>query len=77
MVIHRAFEEARLSRTGSAEAVDGGDLWIRLHSESWRARADAGTLVAVGDEVRVRSVDGLLLHVEPVGAAGSTAERSP
>jgi membrane-bound serine protease (ClpP class) len=34
----------------------------------WRAHADDGAPVAVGSRVRVRTVDGLTLHVEPARA---------
>lgn len=36
---------------------------VRLDGEIWRAHAEAG--VQVGDTVRIRSVDGLTLEVEP------------
>lgn len=61
---------------GTVEVVDANDLWVRLHGEAWRAQADAGTRVAVGDRVRVRSVEGLLLHIEPEAPTAPITERS-
>ena len=42
---------------------------IRIHGEMWRAITDKD--VAVGAPVRVRSIEGLTLHVEPAGAQSS------
>lgn len=42
---------------------ESGEGWIRVRGERWRARAAAP--LAVGQKVRVRSMDGLLLTVEP------------
>jgi membrane-bound serine protease (ClpP class) len=38
----------------------------------WRARADDGTEVGLGNRVRVKSVDGLTLVVEPVAGEEQT-----
>jgi membrane-bound serine protease (ClpP class) len=46
---------------------------VRLDGEIWRAHAEAG--VQVGDTVRIRSVEGLTLEVEPA-PVGSSASKS-
>jgi membrane-bound serine protease (ClpP class) len=49
----------------TAECLPEGQ--VRVAGEIWRARCPSGA--AVGDEVVVRAVDGLMLEVEPaVGA---------
>jgi membrane-bound serine protease (ClpP class) len=40
---------------------------IRVHGEVWRAISDRD--VAAGQEIRVRALDGLTLHVDPAGLA--------
>jgi membrane-bound serine protease (ClpP class) len=60
--------EEMVGAEGVVEGLDGRDLWIRVHGESWRAQIDSGPPPAVGDRVRVRSVDGLLLTVESPAA---------
>ncbi len=42
---------------------------IFVHGEYWNA--EASVAVSAGEEIRVVSVDGMLLHVEPVGQGGS------
>ena len=51
------------------EAVGAGDLpgMIFVHGERWRA--EAKTAIPRGAHVRVRRVQGLTLHVEPVDEA--------
>lgn len=49
--------------------VAGEEGLIRVHGELWRAVSTQG--VAEGKSVRVRSVEGLKLHIEPVEAAVS------
>ncbi|MCL6556713.1 MAG: nodulation protein NfeD [Burkholderiales bacterium] len=48
----------------AAEVVEvkDGMAWVRVHGELWRAQSD--TPLAVGDRVKVRSVDGLTLQVD-------------
>ena len=67
-------------RTGSEELIGGiGDVREPLDPEGhvfvngglWRARATGGASIGLGNRVRVRSVDGLTLEVEPV------ADRDP
>ncbi|HTU34023.1 MAG TPA: nodulation protein NfeD [Candidatus Acidoferrum sp.] len=42
---------------------------VFVHGELWRAVASQGTVLPKGAHIRVKHVDGLLLHVEPVDAA--------
>src|SRR5699024_5120453 len=37
--------------------------WVRAHGERWRARTESP--MEIGQEGRVRSLDGLILHIEP------------
>jgi membrane-bound serine protease (ClpP class) len=57
----------------SAVAPDGV---IEVRGATWRARTNRATPLAVGDEARVVSIDGLTLEVEPLdGAAIDYRER--
>ncbi len=48
-----------------AVVVDSSRPWVlvKIRGETWRARS--GEAVRPGDRVRVRSVDGLTLQIEP------------
>ena len=50
------------------EALHGGSEpgMVRVHGELWRALAGAAQSIPAGARVRVKKVDGLTLHVEPV-----------
>ena len=54
--------EALVGRRAIVAAECAPDGQVRVAGELWRARCRAGA--AVGDEVVVTEVDGLLLHVE-------------
>ena len=56
--------EEMVAAVGIVAAVEPGEAWVRVHGETWRARAIGGAL-APGDRVRVRAVEGLTLVVEP------------
>jgi membrane-bound serine protease (ClpP class) len=59
--------EDMIGATGQVEAIDAGDAYVRLHGEVWRARsAEPGVAFAIGDRVRVRSIDGLTAVVERI-----------
>jgi membrane-bound serine protease (ClpP class) len=51
------------------EALNAGSEpgMVRVHGELWRALAGAAQNIPAGERVRVKRVDGLTLHVEPVG----------
>jgi len=63
-----AGREELLGQQGVAVAgLRGGvEGLIRIHGESWRAVSEQD--VAAGGAVKVRSLEGLRLHVEPAGA---------
>ena len=69
-------------RTGSEELVGAvGDVrepldpvgQVFLSGALWRARASGGDRVELGNRVRVKSVDGLTLEVEPVADTNPAA----
>jgi membrane-bound serine protease (ClpP class) len=45
---------------------DGGTGMVFVHGELWRAAAPNGATIPKGSRVRVKKIEGLLLHVEPV-----------
>lgn len=47
----------------------GGSGMVLVHGELWQARAPGGQSIAKGARVRVKSVKGLTLNVEPVESA--------
>jgi len=49
------------------ERVSPQDGMVFVHGELWRAHA--ASAIPEGARIRVRSVDGLTLHVEPVDAS--------
>jgi membrane-bound serine protease (ClpP class) len=55
--------------TGEIVDADGadGEAWVAIAGERWRARSAA--VLQLGQKVRVESVDGLMLQVDPVGPA--------
>jgi membrane-bound serine protease (ClpP class) len=57
--------EELLGAPGEVLDAAGGDVWVRVHSERWRARS--AVPLAVGQRVRVTGRDGLVLQVEPAG----------
>jgi membrane protein implicated in regulation of membrane protease activity len=56
--------EAMVGKIGEVTRVNGSSLWVKVHGELWRARCQAQ--VAIGTRVQVRSLDGLVLVVEPL-----------
>jgi membrane-bound serine protease (ClpP class) len=44
----------------------GGTGMVFVHGELWRAAVPDGAIIPKGSRVRVKKIDGLLLHVEPV-----------
>lgn len=44
----------------------GGTGMVFVHGELWRASAPNGATIPKGSRVRVKKIEGLLLHVEPV-----------
>lgn len=54
------------------DAGAGGDAWVRVRGERWRARA--GVPLAAGQRVRVSGLQGLTLQVEPAAGDGGTTQ---
>lgn len=50
-------------------ASAGGIGLIRIHGEIWRAAVPGNQSLSKGTRVRVRSINGLTLEVEPVNSA--------
>ena len=57
--------EGMVGELGTAEVAVAPDGVVRVRDALWRARTNRATPVAAGDAVRVVSVDGLVLEVEP------------
>jgi len=53
--------EEMVGAPGVITAIDEGSAWAEVHGERWRVRSSAP--LAVGDRVRVTSIDGLTLEV--------------
>ncbi len=54
--------------------ADGGDWWVTVHGENWRARSAAP--LAPGCRVHVDRLDGLTLDVSPVGDSTTFGSKS-
>lgn len=61
--------EWMVGETGEAVTAVSPDGVVRVRGAPWRARTNRATPIAAGDPVRVASIDGLLLEVEPVEGA--------
>jgi membrane-bound serine protease (ClpP class) len=57
--------EGLVGEMGTAEVAVDPDGVVQLRGARWRARTNRATPIAVGDAVRVVSIDGLVLEVEP------------
>jgi hypothetical protein len=53
--------------TASEDLAPGSVGRVELRGTAWSARNDATVTLTRGARIRVRSVEGLLLHVEPEG----------
>ena len=60
--------EEMLGAVGEALDDFEGEGWMRVHGETWRARANG--LVRRGQRLRVRAIDGLVLDTEPEARNG-------
>jgi membrane-bound serine protease (ClpP class) len=60
-------EEGEVKEPIGVQSGDPGMVFV--HGELWRAAAPNGETIAKGARVRVRRVEGLVLHVEPVKSA--------
>jgi hypothetical protein len=55
--------------TASEDLAPGSVGRVELRGTAWSARNDAAVTLARGARIRVRRVEGLLLHVEPEGVS--------
>ncbi|MEM9810913.1 MAG: nodulation protein NfeD [Pseudomonadota bacterium] len=62
-------QEAIRARTGRVEEWDGGEGWVVIDGERWRARSK--TPLRPGDPIKVHEVDGLVLIVRKASAKSS------
>jgi membrane-bound serine protease (ClpP class) len=68
--------EWMIGEVGTARTAVDPDGVVLVRDAPWRARTNRATPIASGDPVRVASIDGLLLEVEPLdGAARDHRER--
>ena len=69
--------EWMIGEVGTARTAIDPDGTVVIRDAPWRARTNRATPIPAGDPVRVASIDGLLLEVEPLeGAARDHRERS-
>jgi membrane-bound serine protease (ClpP class) len=67
-VRHRPVEVGPQLIAGSVGEVRGGGL-VYVNGELWQARTSGGQELRLGEQVRVESLDGLVLTVRPLGSA--------
>jgi len=67
-VRHRAVEVGPQLIAGSVGEVRSGGL-VYVNGELWQARTSGGEELRLGEQVRVESLDGLVLTVRPLGSA--------
>jgi membrane-bound serine protease (ClpP class) len=68
--------ENLVGEMGQAEADVAPDGVVRIHDALWRARTNRATPIHAGDAVRVVSIEGVVLEVEPeTGGARDYRER--
>jgi membrane-bound serine protease (ClpP class) len=68
--------EWMVGEVGTARTAVDPDGTVLVRDAPWRARTNRATPIAAGDAVRVASIDGLLLEVEPLeGAARDHRQR--
>jgi membrane-bound serine protease (ClpP class) len=65
-----------IGEQGTAVGAISPEGIVTVRDAPWRARTNRATPIAAGDGVRVVSIDGLLLEVEPLeGAARDHRDR--
>lgn len=70
--------EWMIGETGTAVGAVSPDGVVTVRDAPWRARTNRATPIEAGGQVRVTSIDGLLLEVEPLeGGARDHRERRP
>ena len=72
----RPVVSGREEMTGALGTVsgpaEGGDWWVTVHGENWRARS--AVPLAPGSKVRIERLDGLTLDVTPASNSSTTWE---
>jgi membrane-bound serine protease (ClpP class) len=61
--------DAMIGEIGTAREAVNPDGIVMVRGAPWRARTNRATPIAAGDPIRVASIDGLLLEVEPLEGA--------
>jgi membrane-bound serine protease (ClpP class) len=61
--------DAMIGEIGTAREAVNPDGIVIVRGAPWRARTNRATPIAAGDQIRVASIDGLLLEVEPLEGA--------
>ena len=61
--------DAMIGEIGTAREAVNPDGVVMVRGAPWRARTNRATPIAAGDQIRVASIDGLLLEVEPLEGA--------
>jgi membrane-bound serine protease (ClpP class) len=61
--------DAMIGEIGTAREAVNPDGVVMVRGAPWRARTNRATPIAAGDPIRVASIDGLLLEVEPLEGA--------
>ncbi|MEM1396467.1 MAG: nodulation protein NfeD [Pseudomonadota bacterium] len=67
--------DAIRKREGIVDEWEGGEGWVIVEGERWRARSDKP--LQPGDKIRVVDVDGLVLIVRPLKAGGLLGGLTP
>ena len=74
----RPVVSGREEMTGALGTVsgpaEGGDWWVTVHGENWRARS--AVPLAPGSKVRINRLDGLTLDVTPASNSSTTGSSS-
>ncbi len=62
--------EELIGSSGEVTGIEGDDLWVRVHSENWRAVC--AQPIAIGDHIRVTAINDLILTVEPMSTRSTS-----
>jgi membrane-bound serine protease (ClpP class) len=64
--------ESMIGETGVAKTAVSPDGVVIVRGAPWKARTNRATPIAVGEALRIASIDGLVLEVEPLEGAAKT-----
>jgi len=62
--------EELIGSPGEVTGIEGDDLWVRVHSENWRAVC--AQPLAIGDHIRVTAINDLIMTVEPMSTRSTS-----